>query len=234
MQQRIAIVTGANRGIGLEICRQLAARDDHLVLLTARNASAGKQAAASLQENGGNVQFHALDVNEQNSVRRLIKFVADHFGRADVLVNNAAVYLDRRLTVREIDPGLVRQTMETNFFGPLRLVQQLLPLMERNDYGRIVNLSSSMGSLTKMRGGALAYRASKVALNSLTRMLAAELQGANIKVNSVDPGWVRTDMGGPHADRDVAQGAETAAWLATLPDDGPSGGFFRDKQPIPW
>lgn len=234
MQQRIAVVTGGSRGIGLEICRQLAARENMLVLLTARNAVAGKQAATKLQETGGHVQFHLLDVTDQNSVRRLIKFVADHFGRADVLINNAAVYLDRGLTVGQIDPGLVRQTMETNFFGPLRLVQQLLPLMTRNGYGRIVNLSSNMGSLSNMRGGALGYRTSKVALNALTRVLAAELQGTNILVNSVDPGWVRTDMGGPRAERDVSQGAKTAVWLATLPDGGPSGGFFRDEEPISW
>jgi NAD(P)-dependent dehydrogenase (short-subunit alcohol dehydrogenase family) len=234
MSKRIAIVTGANRGIGLEICHQLAVRADLRVLLTARNTFEGKKAARELQEEGGDVHFQLLDVTEQNSVRRLVKFVADHYGRADILINNAAVYLDRGLAVREIDPGLVRQTMETNFYGPLRLVQHLSPLMQRHNYGRIVNVSSSMGSLQKMRGGALGYRASKTALNALTRVLAAEMEGTNVLVNSVDPGWVRTDMGGPHAARSVSQGAETAVWLATLPDDGPSGGFFRDRKPVPW
>lgn len=234
MPERIAIVTGGNRGIGLEICRQLAQREGITVLLTARNAAAGQRAAASLQGSGRYVTFHLLDVSEQLSVRRLVKFVADQFGRADILVNNAAVYPDRGLTVQEIDIGLVRQTMETNFYGPLRLAQHLAPLMRRHGYGRIVNVSSSMGSLSNMRGHALGYRTSKVALNALTRVLAAELQGANVLVNSVDPGWVRSDMGGPRAERSLSQGAETAVWLATLPDDGPSGGFFRDRQPVPW
>lgn len=234
MQKRIAIVTGGNRGIGLEICRQLAARTDIRVLLTARNVAAGKDAAAQLNDEGRDVLFHELEVTDQNSIRRLIKHVADHHGRADILINNAAVYLDSGLALGQIDIGLVRQTFETNFFGPLRLSQLLTPLMQRNNYGRIVNLSSAMGSLTNMRGGALGYRASKAALNALTRVLAAELAGTNILVNSVDPGWVRTDMGGSRAARSVAQGAETAVWLATLPDDGPSGGFFRDSQTVPW
>lgn len=234
VQKRIAIVTGGNRGIGLEICRQLAARGDIRVLLTARNATAGKQSAAQLHNQGGDVLFHALDVTEQNSIRRLVKFVADHHGRADILVNNAGIYLDSGLTLDQIDVGLVRQTFETNFFGPLRLSQGLLPLMKRHNYGRIVNLSSGMGSLTNMGGGAVGYRASKAALNALTRVLAAELVGTNILVNSVNPGWVRTDMGGSRATRSVAEGADTAVWLATLPDDGPSGGFFRDRQPVAW
>ncbi|HZD09921.1 MAG TPA: SDR family oxidoreductase [Candidatus Binatia bacterium] len=234
MQKRIAIVTGANRGIGLEICRQLAARDDVQVLLTARNVGAGEQAAAALQQAGGEVTFHPLEVTDQNSMRRLVKYVADHFGRADILVNNAGIYPDSGLRVTEMDLGLVRQVMETNFFGPLRLSQLLVPLMQRHSYGRIVNLSSRMGSLNRMRGTSLGYRASKAALNALTRVLAAELEGDNILVNSVDPGWVRSEMGGPQAARSLAQGADTAVWLATLPDDGPSGGFFRDLEPIPW
>lgn len=234
VQKRIAIVTGANRGIGLEICRQLAARADIRVLLTARNVASGKEATARLNAEGGDVLFHELEVTDQNSIRRLIKHLADLHGRADILINNAAIYLDSGLTLGQLDVGLVRQTFETNFFGPLRLSQLLTPLMQRHNYGRIVNLSSGMGSLTNMRGGAVGYRASKAALNALTRVLAAELAGTNILVNSVDPGWVRTDMGGSRATRTVAQGAETAVWLATLPDDGPSGGFFRDRQPVPW
>lgn len=234
VQRRIAIVTGGNRGIGLEICRQLAVRSKIRVLLTARNVSAGKEAAAQLKDEGGDVQFHALEVTDQNSVRRLVKYVADHHGRADILVNNAGVYLDSGHTLEQIDVGLVRQTFETNFFGPLRLCQALLPLMKRHNYGRIVNLSSGMGSLTKMGGGAAGYRTSKAALNALTRVLAAELAGTNILINSVNPGWVRTDMGGAHAARTVAEGADTAVWLATLPDDGPTGGFFRDREPVPW
>ena len=234
MQKRIAIVTGANRGIGLEICRQLAAREEIRVLLTARSAIAGQGAAAGLQQAGGDVHFHHLEVTDQNSARRLVKEVADHYGRADILVNNAGIYPDASLRIDELDLGLVRQTMETNFYGPLRLSKHFVPLMQRYGYGRIVNLSSSMGSLNNMRGGALAYRASKAALNVLTRVLAAELQGENVLVNSVDPGYVRSDMGGSNAARSLEQGADTAVWLATLPDNGPSGGFFRDRRPVEW
>lgn len=234
MQKKVAIVTGANRGIGLEICRQLAAHDDVQVLLTSRNQRAGKQVATELQDKGSDVRYQHLEVTDQSSIRRLVKDVADQYGRADILVNNAAVYLDSGLKVTEIDSSLVRQTLETNFYGPLRLCQMLIPLMQRHNYGRIVNLSSSMGALSTMRGGALAYRASKAALNVLTRVLSVELQGQNILVNSVDPGWVRSDMGGPRATRTLAQGADTAVWLALLPDNGPSGGFFRDRQPVAW
>ncbi len=234
MQKKVAIVSGANRGIGLEIARHLAAQGDIHVLLTARNAEAGQQAAAGLQVRGVDVAFAPLDVADQNSIRRLVKLLADDYGRADILVNNAAVYLDRGQNAREVDPGLVRQTLETNFLGPLRLCQSLAPLMARHHYGRIVNVSSSMGSLNSMGGRALGYRASKAALNVLTRVLAAELKESNILVNSVDPGWVRSDMGGPNATRSLEEGADTAVWLALLPDDGPTGGFFRDRQPLPW
>lgn len=234
MQKKIAVVTGGNRGIGLEICRQLAQKGDVEVILTARDVGRGKEAAEALQAAGLDVRFQRLEVTDLNSVRRLVKYIADHRGRLDILVNNAGIYPDKGLRVTEIDLGLVRQTFETNFFGPLRLCQMFLPLMERNGYGRIVNLSSSMGSLARMGGHAVAYRASKAALNALTRVLAAETQGHNILVNSLDPGWVRTGMGGDHASRSVQQGAETAVWLATLAPDGPSGGFFRDRQPVPW
>jgi NAD(P)-dependent dehydrogenase (short-subunit alcohol dehydrogenase family) len=205
-----------------------------LVVLTARRRAEGEAAAGSLQRAGGAVRFFPLEVTDQASGRRLLKFLADEMGRLDVLVNNAAVYLDRRIPSVEVDPALVRQTLETNFYGPLRLSQSCVPLMRRHGYGRIVNISSGMGSLSGMGGGALAYRVSKAALNLLTRVMAADLQGENILVNAVDPGWVATDMGGKSAPRTVAQGADTAVWLATLPDGGPSGGFFRDRQPRPW
>ncbi|HSM55276.1 MAG TPA: SDR family oxidoreductase [Candidatus Sulfomarinibacteraceae bacterium] len=234
MDKRVAVVTGANRGIGLEICRQLAQRDDVEVILTARHAGRGEAAAADLRAQGRAVSFHRLDVTAQNSVRGLAKAVADQFGRLDILINNAAIYPDKGLRVAELDLALVRQAFETNFYGPLRLCQMLTPLMARRQYGRVVNVSSSMGLLRNMRGRALAYRASKAALNALTRVLAAEVEGQGILVNSVDPGWVRTEMGGKNAPRTLAQGADTAVWLATLPVDGPSGGLFRDRQPVAW
>jgi len=233
MDQKVAIVTGGNRGIGLEIGRQLARRGLR-VLLAARDRARGDRVALALRDEGLAVDFHRLDVTDQTSVRRLAKDVADHVGRADVLVNNAAIYVDRGLSAVDVDLALVRQTMETNFYGPLRLCRLFVPLMQRHGYGRIVNVSSRMGSLHHMGGGALAYRASKTALNALTRVLAADLRGTNILVNSVDPGWVRTEMGGMHATRSVQEGADTAVWLATLSDDGPTGGFFRDRQPVQW
>lgn len=232
-EQRIAVVTGANRGLGREICRQLAQRDLR-VILTARNAERGQAAAASLQAQGLDVLFHPLDVTDQTAVRRLAKFLADDIGRLDVLVNNAAVLLDEGLPPLEVDLSLVRLTLETNFYGPLRLCQTLVPLMQRHGYGRIVNVSSQMGSLAQMGRGALAYRVSKAAVNALTRILAAELRGGNVLVNAVDPGWAQTDMGGAGAPRPVEQAAEGIVWLATLPDDGPTGGFFRDRRPLEW
>jgi NAD(P)-dependent dehydrogenase (short-subunit alcohol dehydrogenase family) len=234
LQKKVAVVSGGNRGIGLEICRQLAQHGDVEVILTARDTRRGQDAVETLQTEGLDVQFQRLEVTDLNNVRRLVKHIADHKGRLDILVNNAGIYNDRGLRVSEVDLGLVRQTFETNFYGPLRLCQMFLPLMERNNYGRIVNVSSSMGSLQRMGGRAVGYRASKAALNALTRVLAAETEGHDILVNSVDPGWVRTDMGGERASRSVEQGADTAVWLATLPAGGPNGGFFRDREPVPW
>jgi NAD(P)-dependent dehydrogenase (short-subunit alcohol dehydrogenase family) len=232
-EKRLAVVTGGNKGIGLEICRQLAQLDIQ-VILTARNKGRGESAVQQLAAEGLAVSFYQLDVTEQNSVRRLVKYLADNHGRLDILINNAAILIDRGLTVTEMDIAIVRQTMETNFYGPLRLCQMLVPLMARNHYGRIVNLSSTQGSLHHMSGTRLAYKTSKTAINVLTRVLGAEVHSSNILVNSVDPGWVKTDMGGSHAPRSLEHGAETAVWLATLPDDGPSGQFFRDKRPYDW
>ena len=236
MNERIAIVTGGNRGIGLEVCRQLAARPDLQVLLTARRKVEGETAVAELHRLGHDVHFWMLDVTDPISVRRLVRFVADKWGRADVLVNNAGVFLDRHEAPATVDPALVRQTMEVNLYGALRLTQALLPLMERHDYGRVVNVSSRMGSLAEMGSGgnALAYRTSKTALNAMTRVMAGAVLGRNILINAASPGWVRTDMGGDHAARTVAEGADTIVWLATLPDDGPTGGFFHDRKPTPW
>jgi NAD(P)-dependent dehydrogenase (short-subunit alcohol dehydrogenase family) len=163
-----------------------------------------------------------------------VKTLADEHGRLDILVNNAGIYIDRGMRVTEVDLALVRQTLETNFFGALRLCQLLVPLMERHGYGRIVNISSQLGSLKNMTGYSLAYKTSKTALNAPTRILAAEQEGTNILVNAVNPGWVQTDMGGSHAPRSLEKGAETAVWLATLPEDGPTGGFFLDKRPYDW
>jgi len=230
---RVAVVTGGNRGIGREICRQLAELNIDVVL-TARDIETGKAAARQFSDQGLPVQFHHLDVCQPTSVKMLTAFIADTLGRLDILVNNAGIYIDRGVSPLEIEPSLVQQTLDTNFFGPLYLCQSFIPIMKQNRYGRIVNISSQMGSLNDMGRGALAYRVSKSALNALTRVLANELSGTNILVNAVDPGWVRTDMGGSSATRSVSEGADTATWLATIPDDGPTGGFFRDRRPRTW
>jgi NAD(P)-dependent dehydrogenase (short-subunit alcohol dehydrogenase family) len=229
MDKRIAVVTGGNRGIGLEICRQLAHAGMH-VILTARDEAKGKTAAKKL-----GVESHPLDVDSDESVKAFARWITDTHGRCDVLVNNAGVMLDPRGSrVPDAKIGTFRDTLETNVLGPLRMIQVILPLMKKQGYGRIVNMSSGQGQLSDMGVGTPAYRVSKTALNALTRTTAAELHGSGILVNAMCPGWVRTDMGGSGAPRSVEQGADTALWLATLPDKGPSGGYFKDRKPIPW
>jgi NAD(P)-dependent dehydrogenase (short-subunit alcohol dehydrogenase family) len=230
---RIALVSGGNRGIGLEIVRQLAAKK-LTVLLTSRDLSAGEAAARPLAAQGLAVVARQLDVTDQAGVDRLAAAVEAEFGRLDVLVNNAGVYLDRGQSGVDADLDVVRATLESNLYGAWRLCKAFIPLMRRGGYGRIVNVSSGMGQLQEMEGGSPAYRVSKTALNALSVILADELRGTGILVNAACPGWVRTAMGGGEAPRSVEQGADTPVWLATLPDDGPTGGFFRDRQPIPW
>ncbi|MDX1663895.1 MAG: SDR family NAD(P)-dependent oxidoreductase [Candidatus Promineifilaceae bacterium] len=239
MSRRVAVVTGGSSTLGRAVCRALARRELR-VLLAARSVSDGEAAAAAMRAEGGDVHFYPLDVGEQMSVRRFVKSVADRYGRADILVNGAAIYLDRDLSLREIDPGLVRQTLETNFFGALRLSQMLVPLMQRHSYGRIVNLSSEMGLLSRMGpqtgqgfgGGALAYRVSQAALHVLTRVQAAEEAENNILVNSVDPQW--QESGRPARTVESHEGLRAVMWLATLPAGGPTGGFFVGRRRITW
>ncbi len=231
---RVALVTGANRGIGYEICRQLA-KQGLGVVLTARDAGKGKAAAKALHAEGLEVEFHRLDVTSCRSIRSCVAAVAERRGRIDVLVNNAGIMSDTRGS-RFLDSKLdtYRDTLEANLFGPLQLAQAVMPLMKANRYGRIVNLSSGLGQLSDMQAGSPAYRISKTALNALTRILAAEFKDSNVLANSMCPGWVRTDMGGESAPRTPEQAADTAVWLATLPDDGPTGGFFRNRKAIDW
>jgi NAD(P)-dependent dehydrogenase (short-subunit alcohol dehydrogenase family) len=232
-QARIALVTGANRGIGFEVCRQLA-RSGTKVILTARNVDAGEDAAASLRRKGLDVHFCPLDVTDVQSVTAAWQYVEREFSRLDILVNNAGIDLDDEISFFEVSPAVVQQTYDTNTIGPLRMCQAFVPLMRQHNFGRVVNVSSGSGQLSGMGGTTAAYRMSKSALNALTCIVAAEVSAYNIKVNSACPGWVRTDMGGPHAPRSVEQGADGIVWLATLPDEGPSGGFFRDRKPVPW
>lgn len=231
---RVALVSGGNRGIGYEICRALAARGLQVVL-GARNAADGRAAARALRAQGLAVEFEALDVARDASVRRCVARVTARYGRLDVLVNNAGVLLDPRGS-RALDSSVetYRKTLEVNCLGALRLAQAVVPAMKKAGYGRIVNLSSGLGQLRDMGAGSPAYRISKTALNALTRMLAAETKGMGVLVNAMCPGWVRTRMGGAKAPRSPAQGADTAVWLATLPASGPSGGFFRDRKRLAW
>ena len=223
----VALVTGGNRGIGREVCRQLAARG-HDVVLTARSADDAASAARAVS-----AEPLQLDVTDPASVAAAVRWVGDRHGRLDVLVNNAAITYDTWQRAVDADLAVVREAAETNLYGPWLLVQEFLPLLRASGHGRIVNVSSEAASLASMGAGTPAYNASKVALNALTRMLAAELRGDGILVNAICPGWVATDMGGPGG-RPVAEGAAGIVWAATLPDSGPTGGFFRDGQPLPW
>ena len=231
--QRVALVTGANRGIGFEICRQLASTGVS-VLLGARSHEKASAAAERLSASGVSVIPKVLDVSDHESILAVIESIEANQGRLDILVNNAGVFLDKDATAQTVDLERVRQTMETNVYGPIQLCQAVLPLMRRQGYGRIVNLSSALGSLADAGPQYLAYRMSKTALNSVTRVLALELEGTGILVNAMCPGWVKTEMGGPNAVREVEDSADTAIWLATLPADGPTGGYFKDRAPLPW
>jgi NAD(P)-dependent dehydrogenase (short-subunit alcohol dehydrogenase family) len=229
-EKRVALVSGGNRGIGLEICRQLA--DEGLVvLLGSREEEKGREAAEKLS---GEVHVRRLDVTEQESVDGLVASIRDEFGRLDVLVNNAGVANDRGQSGVEADLDRVRDALEANLLGAWRLTEAAVPLMREGGYGRVVNISSGLGALHDMGGGSPAYRVSKAGLNALTRIFASELRGTGILVNSVCPGWVRTDMGTESASRPVSEGADTPVWAATLPKGGPTGGFFRDRRPIEW
>ncbi len=227
---RVALVSGANRGIGREIVRQLAEKGI-TTILGSRDEEKGRTAAEGMN---GNVVVKRLDVIDEDSVYRLASFVEDEFGRLDILINNAGIANDSGQRGVDADLSSVREALEANLFGAWRLCEAFVPLMQLNDYGRIVNVSSGMGALNDMGGGSPAYRVSKTALNALTRILASELRGSGILVNSVSAGWVRTDMGGSDASRSVEEGADTPIWAATLPDNCPTGGFFRDRRPVSW
>jgi NAD(P)-dependent dehydrogenase (short-subunit alcohol dehydrogenase family) len=235
---KIALVTGANRGIGFEVCRQLAQSspsDNFTVLLTTRNSTKGEAAVKQLTEQGLNIFFHRLDVSDVNDIKQISLDVINQYGRLDVLVNNAAILYDSWQSATDADLDIVSKALSTNLYGPWLLCQTFIPLMKKNGYGRIVNVSSGAASLHYMdeTSRAPAYSISKVALNALTRKLASELKGTGILINSVDPGWVATDMGG-FGGRPVKEGAKGIVWAATLPDSGPSGGFFYDGKPEPW
>ena len=223
----VALVTGGSRGIGFEVARELAARGATVIVTgtTERSASAASKKIPRSHA-------HTLDISDRRSVDALASWIRSELGRLDVLVNNAAVLLDEGTSILETDPAVFEATMRINALGPLLVTQAMAPLLGASANPRVVNVSSGAGQISSMTSYAPAYSISKAALNAVTVMLAAALPHA--RVNCVDPGWVRTDMGGSGAPRSVAQGADTIVWLATLPAGGPTGGFYKDKKRIPW
>jgi NAD(P)-dependent dehydrogenase (short-subunit alcohol dehydrogenase family) len=228
----IAVVTGANRGIGFEICRQLASRGTKVVL-SARKARAGEVALKKLAAQNLTVRFRTLDVTSRKSIIALRDFLKRTYGRLDILINNAGIIAKGDAPGLTVDLEAIRATLETNTLGPLHLSQILVPLLRRSKSARIVNLSSGMGAFSEMEGDYAAYRISKTALNAVTAILAAELRNV-VAVNAACPGWVKTDMGGPNADRDLEHGADTPVWLALDAPQNLTGKFMRDRKVIPW
>jgi NAD(P)-dependent dehydrogenase (short-subunit alcohol dehydrogenase family) len=222
-RQRVALVTGTNRGIGAEIVRQLATDHGFMVF-------AGSRDPDDVEELEGIIPVE-LDVTDQAEVDEVQERIGSEVGHLDALVNNAGVYGDP-VGAADYDLDRAHEVLEVNTFGPWRLIEAFIPLLRRSEAPRIVNVSSGAGQLSDMNGGRGAYRVSKAALNALTKTLAWDVE--DVKINAMCPGWVRTDMGGSGASRSVEEGADTAVWLATLPEDGPTGGFFRDREPIPW
>lgn len=232
-QSRVALVTGANRGIGLETCRQLLAHGVRVVM-TGRDERALAAARKKLAVPDESATTVAMDITDVASIESAHEEIAARVGAVDIVVNNAAVLLSENSSVLDIPGEAFEQTFETNLFGAIEVCRVFVPGMAQRRYGRVVNVSSGAGQLTRMSTYAPAYSMSKAALNAFTRILAATYQGAGVLVNSVDPGWVRTDMGGPGAPRSVEEGADTIVWLAMLSADGPTGGFFHNRRSVPW
>ncbi len=240
----IALITGANKGIGLETARQLAQKGIH-VLIGARDAAKGQAAAQTLQSEGCKADFISLEVSNEESVKQAAQTVADRYGKLDILVNNAGInpeYPQGLFSFEQMSLELLMQIYQTNVFGPFLAIREFLPLLHKSEAGRIVNTSSSVGSLTEQSNpqspyypvNTAGYSSSKTALNALTVQLAKQLSGSNIKVNSACPGWVQTDMGSTAAPRTVQEGVCVIIQLATLSNDGPNGGFFNEDGLIAW
>lgn len=231
---KIVVITGASRGLGRTAAQRLA-REGHHVVATARRAEDLDPLRDELTGQGQRIDCHPLDVTDDASVAALARWLEGRFDRVDSLINNAGISIQGWGSgVLDLSLEALNTTLNTNLYGVLRVTQAVMPLLRQSPAGRIVNLSSGMGQLSDMGSGAPAYRISKTALNALTRTLAAELKDTPIKVNAACPGWCRTGMGGAEAPRSPEEGIDTVVWLATLPDDGPTGGFFRDRKPIPW
>ena len=232
-QKKLAAVTGGNRGIGLQICRDLA-KEGFEVILTARAVKKGLDAAGKLKDEGLDVKFHQLDIIDSDSIEEFYQTLTDDFGKLDVLINNAAILPEPISSGLSAELQEIKDTIETNLYGAIVLCQKIIPLMIKNNYGRIVNLSSGVAQLKEMGGGYFAYRVSKTALNAVTKIFAAETSGYDIQINCVDPGWVKTDMGGSGATSTPEEGADTPVWLSSRPKGEPSGKFYKDRKIIDW
>jgi len=228
----ISLVTGGNRGIGLEVCRQLGDIGHH-VILTARSLEKAEIAATALRANGARIEALALDVNDPASIEAARAEVERRFGRLDSLVNNAGIDYDRDQTVLSADMDRARATFETNTLGVWRMTQAFVDLIRKSDRGRIVNVSSGAGALEGLTSSAPVYSVSKAALNALTIMTAQDLKPDGILVNAICVGWIATDMGGPGGGP-IQPGGASVVWGVTIPNNGPTGGFFRDGKPLVW
>ncbi|WII72532.1 SDR family NAD(P)-dependent oxidoreductase [Bdellovibrio sp. 22V] len=235
--KKIAIVTGANRGLGLATSEALAQRGFKVVMAMRSPDKAQKQVNA-LKMKDLDVVPMKLDLSQEKSITDFAEAIKKEYGFVDVLVNNAGILIDSEdggnSSLFKTKATTIQKTFTTNTIGPFLLTQKLFPLMKQEGYGRVVNVSSGMAQLSNPQSASAAYRISKTALNMVTNLFASEVSGEDICVNSVSPGWVRTDMGGPNADRSLEQGIKGIVWAATLPKGGPNGGFFRDGEPISW
>jgi len=229
----IALVTGANRGLGFGICENLAAKN-HTVIMTGRDLKSLQEKQKQLAKKNLDVHAIELDLNNPESIEKSVAKILADFKRIDILINNAGILKDGLKENVGSLADVMSQSFQTNTIGPALMIQAILPSMKKNNYGRIVNVSSGMASLTEMQPGYIAYRSSKTALNAVTCVYAHECKEQNILINSVCPGWVKTDMGGASAHRTIPEGVSSIVWAAEIPEDGPSGGFFRDGKPLSW
>lgn len=232
---KVALITGANRGLGLAATKELS-KKGYRVIMTARDRQEGEIVQKDLVKEGFEVDFLQLDVTDSKSIEGLAKHVEKKYGQLDVLINNAGIFskAENDLQTFKAGAGEIKKTFITNTIGPFEMCQHFIPLMQKKGYGRVVNVSSGMGQLAEDATGYPAYRISKTALNMVTKIFANETKGSDILVNSVCPGWVRTDMGGENAHRSLQEGVYGLVWAATLPTGGPTGGFFRDGKKLDW